>query len=210
MTNRSVSEFARRYPGLVREYEVGQKLFDDKANLEFDFLVVEGAILEVVVSEDQTRRSSTLLFRRGDFIGRFGEGSNFVSHTSASCLARAVVLKIPETMFHRLLEEDAELRSLFMSSMVNMYHRLCDKFANIINLTPGQRVARFILRNAARDSSWEIHISTSELAQAVTTTRQTVSHVLADLRRDGIVETSYSRIKVLKPDGLKKYMGSVS
>ena len=107
-------------------------------------------------------------------------------------------------------EEDAELRSLFMSSMVNMYHRLCDKFANIINLTPGQRVARFILRNAARDSSWEIHISTSELAQAVTTTRQTVSHVLADLRRDGIVETSYSRIKVLKPEGLKKYMGSVS
>ena len=192
---------------MVRELSMGQELFSDKPFFEYDFLIIEGKVLELVIPPDDSDCFSTIMYRKGDFLGRLGWNPKFVSHTSARCMSKVVALKIPETMLRPMLDQDPQLMYLFTVSMVSMFHRLSEKYCTLVNLSPSQRVAKFLAVNSSRDVNGVIIISTSDLAQAVSTTRQTVSHVLSDLKSRGLIESGYRRIKVLDADGIRKRAG---
>lgn len=197
MDNFTPEIFACRYPGFVREYSIGQEICADKNKLEFDFLVIEGSALEKVRIGSDEKTATTLLFRKGDFFGCFGGDRSHVARTSIIAMSRMVVLRVPDHAFLGLLQNDEELAALFVKSLINVYHRITNKFCTMVVLTPAGRVIDFILKSCARDPSGETHITTQELAEAVSTTRQTVSKVISNLKREHLIETSYSRIKVL-------------
>ncbi|HBR85643.1 MAG TPA: hypothetical protein DEA32_00400 [Firmicutes bacterium] len=208
MENSDLLNFARKYPGLVREYEAGQGVFSDRSKMDFDLLIIEGCILEMVCSDDEDKCPTTLLYKPGDFIGHFGRGSAGVSATSGRCLAKTLAIRIPDSEFLSLLAEDEKLSDLFSASIAQMFNRMATKFCNMVNLSPSQRVARFIYKSYERESGESLKITTLQLAQAVSTTRQTVSHVLGDLRKLGIISTSYGRISVLDKERLLNFYQS--
>lgn len=70
------------------------------------------------------------------------------------------------------------------------------------------RVARYLLF-LSRTPAWEkdlqgvyVLASHEEIADATASTRESVSKILSDLRRDGLIETAYRRVYLLNPQGL--------
>lgn len=198
-----LEELASRYPHLIQAYQAGTVVFTDMSSLNDDCLVLDGRILEYLVTASEDKQASTLLYRPGDFLGPLGLDRKLIPHTAGRAITDLILMRIPDDNIKKFIDSDSLLRCLFADSLVQMLHRMKTRLLNNSTVSPAKRVAEFIVSATARAKSPIFHITTKELALTVSTTRQTVSKVLNILKRRGYVETSYSTIKVLNPDAIR-------
>lgn len=196
--------FASRHQGWIREFEAGSEVFADRSALDCDYLMLEGRILELVSDENTDKQASTLLYRPGDIIGPLGENPQKVPHTKGRATTHVVAIRIPEEKLMSLFSKDKSFREMLLRSLVQMLHRMEIKFYNTAIVSPPKRVIAFIVKTSQRAQSPVIKMTTKELAQAVSTTRQTVSKVLSQLKKEHLIETKYSTIEVLDVNKIKE------
>lgn len=195
---KELEALAAAYAPLLRTYSSGSTVYVDRSLLKEDCLIVSGHLLEVMQAEDE-RESSVLLLRAKDFFGPFSDHPENITHTTGRAFSNLTVLAFPDTRFSYYLRNDPALAEFFARSMGAMFNRLAHKYCNLATLSPSLRVIDFLVRASLQKDNYVMHISTEELAVALSTTRQTVSKVLSVLRKRELITTSYMTIKVKDP-----------
>ena len=131
---------------------------------------------------------------------------------SAAAVEATTVLMINRAALLELLRTSPELVDGLLRSMGSMVRRLTDQAADLVFLDLHGRVAKLLLRLAEErgtdgQSTLDLHLTQSDLANMVGGSRQSVNQVLNSFERLGYVELDGRKIVIRKPDLLKRRAG---
>ena len=139
----------------------------------------------------------------GDMFGmaEVARGGGRVVHAQA-CEA-SEVLVLSQTELTDYLKTHPAAALVVMQVLSDRLRALGDVVVNLINDDAQTRIIKLILRLATRhgigvgqDIHLNIHLTHQEIAEMVGTTRQTVSSVLGDLQRQGLMRLENRRIRI--------------
>ncbi len=147
--------------------------------------------------------------RRGDAVdvGRSVAGED---RADAAVAHRDVVaFGVPRRAVQAATERDPELQSALLRRVIDETRRAERRLSTILGLPAPARVAAGVLQLAedfgVRDSRGvivDLRLTHRDLAAWVGTTRETVSHTLAALRRRGLLMTERQRVVIVDSAGL--------
>ncbi|HWG84333.1 MAG TPA: cyclic nucleotide-binding domain-containing protein [Deinococcales bacterium] len=110
----------------------------------------------------------------------------------------------------------AESMHVITRSLSDQLHRVMDYEYHLQTGDLRQRVARYLLQLSetpigGRDEAGRAYVrATHELiAEGTSSTRESVSKIVTDLRLEGLIETGYRRILLARPDALREIADSV-
>jgi CRP/FNR family transcriptional regulator len=139
----------------------------------------------------------------GDMFGmaEAAQGGGRIVHAQ-SCEA-SEVLVLSQTELTEYLRTHTDAALLIMQVMAGRLRALGDVIVNLINDDARTRIIKLILRLATRhglrvgqDIHLNIQLTHQEIADMVGATRQTVSGVLGDLQRQGLMRLENRRIRI--------------
>lgn len=144
----------------------------------------------------------------GDIFGVSDE-NNLSNKVYAQAIADCVILKIKKTDFNRLMLEKPRLSLLVIDQLSSRIHALGDMVLYMASDSANIRFVKLIqyLSNhygQASDNSIHIDIPTThqDIANMIGTCRQTVSGIISEYKRAGIVDINRKGMHVHKPKQL--------
>lgn len=193
-------------------YRKGEVVFDEGDRCHGVFAVCEGSV-KLVTASNEGRTLLLRFARPGEMLALaeavLGPGPYGCSAVAAEASILAV---IPRDTFMRFISSYPEARLALTVALSEQY-----KFA--------QRVTKFLgmgdtstvrLAHLLLDWSWQhgttladgvhipLHVTHGDLAQAIGSTRETVTRILGSLTRDRIIERRNDEIVILDPDELSR------
>ena len=118
-------------------------------------------------------------------------------------------LRMSPAVARRAVARDVRVARAFLSELSERVVSFIDEIPGNTFATVRQRVARHLLDLAVQGGPRReagtgivVHVTQTELANAVGTVREVVVRVLRELRRDGLVRTERDQIVILDPAGL--------
>jgi CRP/FNR family transcriptional regulator, nitrogen oxide reductase regulator len=126
---------------------------------------------------------------------------------SAQTLEDSSALAIPSDYFRDLLQRRPELSMDLMQLMTSYILEMQSRYRELATERVEQRICRAMLRLAAQsgqrvEDGIELSLSREDLAEMTGTTLHTVSRVLAEWHRRGLVAAGRERIRLLQPHDL--------
>jgi CRP-like cAMP-binding protein len=128
---------------------------------------------------------------------------------TAQALENSSALAIENGFLHEMLETRPQISFDLMGLMTTYIQEMQARYRELATGRVEQRVANALLRLAAqvgirseKETIIELSFSRQDIAEMTGTTLYTVSRLLSDWERKGIVETGRERIKILKPHDL--------
>lgn len=150
-----------------------------------------------------------------DYLGAgdvFGETILFEETPPEAVATDAVeAVRIPASVVHELLTEDAAF-AVRMLNLVGERRLIAERrIHSLLTRSVESRVAEFLLYAASRhgvpDSRGTligVKFTHQEIANYVGSTRETVTLILGDLKRGGLVSTEHRRVVLTDADGLSR------
>ncbi len=117
----------------------------------------------------------------------FGEVILFEHDTypvNATALNKALVYVLPKNEFHGLLNNEY-FRNDFIRMLMKKQRYLADQIHNLSTYSVKERFLKFIKDHYGEKKDIEISLSKKDIASAVGTTPETLSRVLANLKKSG-------------------------
>ena len=177
-------------------------------------IVFEGRLRSVRRSSSGAEKKLSSLTRGWHF--GLAEMITEVDSTVTLIADRAsTILQIDRKSLRQKLLSDAEICYRLMQTMARAIFDLTRELERTSFENVPTRLARLLLKRRSpqtgqpgysRRAPLEKKISHEELAVQLGVSRESVSRVVADFRKQGLIRTSYRRITVLNPEGLKKYI----
>ncbi len=124
----------------------------------------------------------------------------------------STLLSMSQTALKRELLSNAEISYRLMQTMARAIFSLTRELERASFENVHTRLARLLLKKVSPRHSplagakAPRRLSHADLALQVGVSRETVSRVLADFKKKGIIQTGYRSISVLNPDGLMTYI----
>ena len=180
---------------LVCEYKSGQKIYDTGAPCDAMYVLLEG-VVKIGVRLDQTKEIIKHLIYSIEF---FGE-SIYTEHLSRKDFAiaheKCKVMIIPQQIFLKVLNSNAEFRKTIVITLVKRIKFLEERINAINNKPVLGRVVNYI-RQQTENRSIKIGIEEllilngmahKDIAILTDTSRQTVSKVIAKLKKHNLIQ----------------------
>jgi CRP-like cAMP-binding protein len=128
---------------------------------------------------------------------------------SAQALEDSTALAIRSDFFHDMLETRPYMSFDLMQLMTSYIQEMQDRYRELATERVEQRVASTLLRlasqtgiKAGKETIIELAFSRQDMAEMTGTTLYTVSRLLSDWERKGIIATGRERVSILKPHEL--------
>ncbi len=202
------------YKSPVREFKAGQDIFSVGEPCDSIYNLAQGWVILYNLLEDGRRQ--ILHFALPGAVLGFHPADGAMMTYSAQALTDAVVCPIPHKALLPLVSELPEL-GLRLASLVARDRSLAfDRLTSIGRHSARERVAHLVLELFIRyRAQWpgsqieEMHLplTQEDIGDATGLTFVHVNRVLRDLRKDGIVEFHYRRLRILDPDKLVDVAG---
>jgi CRP-like cAMP-binding protein len=175
------------------------------------YLVKEGQV-KLTRTSAEGREIILDILGPGEIFGELALAGEKVRSHSAEALRDALVCIIPRKIFEDLLKRHPEM-TLRVLKLVGLRRRQLEmKLEDLIFQPLAGRLALALLGQARRhgttekDGSIRIPITQSDLAHLIGASREAVAEQLAELKRQGLIDTSYRAIRLTDSGGLKKYL----
>ena len=137
---------------------------------------------------------------------------------SAQTLEDSTVLAIESTFLREMIQTRPKIAFDLMTLMTTYIQEMQTRYRELATERVEQRVANALLRLAAqvgirstRETIIELSFSRQDVAEMTGTTLYTVSRLLSEWERKGVIETGRERIKIINPhelvrisDGIEK------
>jgi CRP/FNR family transcriptional regulator, nitrogen oxide reductase regulator len=140
-------------------------------------------------------------------LGAVREKANYPA--SAQALEDSSALAVRSDFLHAMLETRPYMSFDLMQLMTSYIQEMQDRYRELATERVEQRVASTLLRLAAqtgtksgKETIIELSFSRQDMAEMTGTTLYTVSRLLSDWERKGIIATGRERVRVLKPHEL--------
>lgn len=126
---------------------------------------------------------------------------------SAQALSDSSALAIPSPFLQGLLQSRPELSMDLMGLMTTYIQEMQARYRELATERVEQRICRAVLRLASQSGQKaadgiELAISREDLAEMTGATLHTVSRVLADWHRRGLIAAGRERVRILQPHAL--------
>jgi CRP-like cAMP-binding protein len=208
LDEQAVDDIARR--SRVRRYRRGELVFMEGDSGQSLFAVVTGLVKVYVTSA----RGDDLVLATvgpGDSFGELSLLDGAGRSASAEALEESSLLIVDRAGFMELIHARPELVDRLLRNLGSLVRRLTDQAGDLVFLDLPGRIAKLLLSlgagAAATDAGVELPFSQSELAHMVGASRQTVNHVLRSFHATGYIELSGRRLRILRPEALRKRAG---
>jgi CRP-like cAMP-binding protein len=134
---------------------------------------------------------------------------------SAQALEDSSALAIPSEFLRELLLTHPHLSMDLMDLMTSYIQEMQSRYRELATERVEQRICRTVLRLANQsgqkvEDSIELALSREDLAEMSGTTLHTVSRVLSDWDRRGIVDAGRERVKILRPHELVRMADGIA
>lgn len=139
------------------------------------------------------------VLQRGALVGDLQLLIGDPRHVELQAVSDVTVLSIPAERFLELVRVSPQLTRAWLDSLAGRVRMLQDRLGEALAGTLDQRIAVTLL-----DQSIDgvFHYSQSLLAELLGVQRSSVSRVLSQFQRDGLVEVAYRKVTLLSPEGL--------
>ncbi len=128
---------------------------------------------------------------------------------TAQALENSTALAIDSAFFKEMMQTRPYLSFDLMKLMTNYIQEMQARYRELATERVEQRIARALLRLATQsgqkaDEGIELAFSRQDLAEMSGTTLYTVSRVLAEWERQGLVRLGREQVRITQPHGLVK------
>jgi len=196
---------------LLRRYRARQIIFLEGEPGNLVGFLLSGKVRLYRMSEEGREKTIHIL-KPGDILGESAYLDGGDHPVTAESLEESHLALFRHSDFRQLLNEHPHL-ALHIVEKMNI--RLRQAYRQIRNLALKDTYARTTSRlfKLARDHGvstdsgilLNLSLTQSDLANMVGTSRETVSRILNDLQRKGIIEMKRSKITILDPERLRRY-----
>lgn len=183
-----------------RIYQPGQFVYMQGADPDSFYYLKEGAVRSFISLPDGEERVITI-HRTGDLMGEASFFDRCPRVTSATAIKESRIYSVSRSQLDEVFSRHPEL-ALPMLQYLARTVRILSSHVNDSALPAEQRIIRY-LTSHQNDSSELIRCTHEEIGQMVGISRVTVSRVLGDLVRAGMIETGYGCIRIKDPDKIK-------
>ncbi|MCX5015376.1 Crp/Fnr family transcriptional regulator [Streptomyces sp. NBC_00555] len=124
-------------------------------------------------------------------------------HTATlTAVTHCTVRSLPRTRFEELVDDVPAVRRHVLRLLADHARQQQERFVGAVTLPVEARLAAWLLAQAAASPQAEVELpgTQQELADLLGTTRVSVNRLLAQLRRDGLVEVTRHTVAVLAPE----------
>lgn len=210
-----VFEVVAQFKSGDRVIEAGRDLFSIGEPCEAIYNVVEGWLFLYNLLEDGRRQ--ILYFALPGAVLGFHPGRGAIATYSAQALTDAIVCVVPRESLDPLSRQHPEVGMRLVWLISRGLSLAYDHLTSIGRHPARQRVAHLLLELYIRyRMQWpgsrieEMHLPLTQehIGDATGLTGVHVSRVLRDLRKDGIVDFRYRRLRILDPDKLIDVAGT--
>jgi len=128
---------------------------------------------------------------------------------TAQALEESSALAIESGFLHKLLEASPHIAFDLMTLMTSYIQEMQTRYRELATEKVEQRVANALIRLAGQsgiksavEAGIELSLSRQDVAEMTGTTVYTVSRLISEWERQGIIETGRERIRIIKPHEL--------
>lgn len=203
---------------LSRSAEEGEFFFFQGDHAQFLYVLTSGQVklMQSNPSGQQVNLRTIYPWQMFGALGVVRTGASYPA--SAQALEDSAALAIKGDFLHSMIETRPYLSFDLMKLMTSYIQEMQVRYRELATERVEQRVANTLLRLASqmgikseKETIIELLFSRQDVAEMTGTTLYTVSRLLSEWERKGIIETGRERIKILKPhdlvrisDGLQK------
>jgi len=190
---------------LRKRYPKDTVVFFENEEGDFFFTILEGRI-KVTILGDDGREVILSVLGPGDFFGEMALLDNEPRSATAIAVEESELLSLHRTDFQSVLNENKSITSALIRVLSARLRRANHQISTLALLDVYGRVARVIVDMAReegkrlRDGRIAFRRAThQEIANRIGTTRETVTRMLKDLERQGLIHVEGKEI-VVQPD----------
>ncbi len=196
--------------GILRTIEEGEFFFFQGDPATYFYILIEGRakLLQTNQTGQQVNLRTITEWQMFGALGAVRDNATYPA--TAQALEPSTALAIESSFFHEMLKTRPYLNFSLMQLMTGYIMEMQERYRELATERVERRVALTVLRLAAQvgkrteDDGMmvELPLSRQDLAEASGTTIFTVSRVLADWERRGLVEAGRERVVIRNPHGL--------
>lgn len=179
----------------------GDVLFEQGDDGDALFAILSGSLEISVVSEDGRKLSLDVL-KEGDMIGEIAFFDPGVRTATATALADTRLFRIRNRDMAEAIRQSPELGIDMINLAGQRMRWMNSQLSDQVFLPLSARLARKLIHLTEGGAS-ELHMSKSDLAEFMGTTREAVSKTLSDWKRDSVVEAPRGVIRIIDRGALK-------
>jgi len=192
---------------IVRVYRKNQIIFLEEETGNYMYLVLSGKV-KVAKSAASGKETLLAIHRPGDFFGEMSLLDGKTSPATVSAIEDSKIISVSAADFHKHLLHNENV-------LLQIINVLCARLRQVWqtqSMSSSAADARIRLgihqlakKHGIRDAHGtiiDLKITHQELAEMVGTSRETVTRVLAHLRKKGIIEINQRRITLLNDEAL--------
>jgi CRP/FNR family transcriptional regulator, global nitrogen regulator len=196
-----------------RRYARGEILFGEGDPGDALYVLTEGAI-KLSRGYSGGKEATLMLLGPWDIFGDLAFGRRVYQHGYAEAMTACRVSKVPKVFVERALKTRPEMALMVIDLLRLELARHREMAACLFPHKAETKLARLLPLLARRFGEREdvgvvirLRLTQAELARMISSTRESVNHALASLRRQGVLALIAGRMVILDPAGLE-YLAS--
>jgi len=207
-TDEDLQLFVRN--GIERSIEEGEFFFFQGDPAHYFYILTSGRA-KLIQANPAGQQVNLRTINEWQIFGALGAvRENAMYPASAQALEHSTALAIKSQTLHDMMETRPYLSFELMKVMTNYIQEMQERYRELATEKVERRIARALLRltgqmgNKTADGKIELPFTRQELAEMSGTTLYTVSRVLSEWERHGLVEAGRERVLIRNPHGLVK------
>lgn len=202
--------------GILRSLEDGEFFFFQGDPAVYFYILVSGKA-KLLQSNPSGQQVNLRTINQWELFGALGiSKSNANYPASAQALEASTALAIESRFMQTLLETRPQIAFGLMNLMTSYIQEMQARYRELATERVEQRVANALIRLAgqsgtksSKEAGIELFFSRQDVAEMTGSTLYTISRLLSEWERQGIIETGRERIKIMKPHDLVRIAGSL-
>ena len=194
---------------IVRSIEEGEFFFFQGDFAQYLYILTSGQV-KLMQSNPNGQQVNLRTIYPWQMFGALGAVRSEATYpATAQALESSTGLAIESSFLHILLKTRPKIAFDLMTLMTTYIQEMQARYRELATERVEQRVANALLRLAAqvgirseKEAIIELSFSRQDVAEMTGTTLFTVSRLLSDWERKGIIKTGRERIKIIRPHDL--------
>lgn len=187
-----------------RRYQAGQVIYLQDSPADEFYYLVRGTARSYISSQAGGERILTI-HRAGDLMGEASFFDECPRVSSAVAVTECDIVSVNRTALDGVFRKHPDLALPMLQYLARTVRLLSHHVDEATFLPAGARLARHLLSGAAEGVPFPC--THEELGFAIGASRVTVSRLLANFARRGLVETGYRSVTILNRTGLEQESG---
>lgn len=187
-----------------KRYQAGQVIYLQDSPADEFYYLVRGTTRSYISSQAGGERILTI-HRAGDLMGEASFFDECPRVSSAVAVTECEIVSVDRMTLDAVFRKHPDLALPMLQYLARTVRLLSHHVDEATFLPAGARLARYLLSGATEGEPFPC--THEELGFAIGASRVTVSRLLAEFARRGLVETGYRSVTVLDRTGLEKESG---